>query len=274
MVLAGRKLAVALPDTVLEEKESPRDKTTKLGIMARVCAIYGVDVIEVFRDPRGAGEGAQIQKVLEYLETPQYLRKRLFPIDEELRYAGVLPPLRIPSHRGKVPLGSLQEGEFLEGVMNGDGTVEVGLEVPLQVRGKARQGGRVTVRVASTRPLSVEVVQREGVNRYWGYRVEQKGANEVFSDPRYDLKIATSRLGKGVGAAMHQLEARYSGARAIKIAFGSPSRGLYDIYGEGLDKKADLVLNLFPEQNVETVRTEEALSAGLGLLSLIPAINP
>ena len=85
MTLLGRRLAVSLPDTVLEEKDSPRDKTAKLGLVARACAMYGVDVIEVFRDPGGKGEGPAIIKVLQYLETPQYLRRRLYPLDDVLK---------------------------------------------------------------------------------------------------------------------------------------------------------------------------------------------
>ena len=36
--------------------------------------------------------------ILKYLETPQFLRKRLFPKMNDLKFAGVLHPLRIPSH--------------------------------------------------------------------------------------------------------------------------------------------------------------------------------
>ena len=79
MALLGRRLSVAIPDTVLEEKASRREKTAKLGVIARACAIYGVDVIEIFRDSKGRGEGEWIKKILEYVETPQYLRKRLYP---------------------------------------------------------------------------------------------------------------------------------------------------------------------------------------------------
>ena len=121
MTLAGKRVCVAIPDTVLEEQESTREKTTKLGQIARYCALYGVDVVKVFHDPRGRGESAFIKKVLEYLETPQYLRRRLFPLSEDLRYAGLLPPLRIPSHKAKVPLSRLQAGEYREGVVLADG---------------------------------------------------------------------------------------------------------------------------------------------------------
>ena len=102
-MLAGKRICVAIPDTVLEEQDSVREKTAKLGQIARYCALFGVDSIRVFHDPRGRGESSFIKKVLEYLETPQYLRRRLFPLSEELRYAGLLPPLRIPSHKAEGP---------------------------------------------------------------------------------------------------------------------------------------------------------------------------
>ena len=167
MTLMGRRLAVAIPDTVLEEKLSPRDKTAKLGLIARACAIYGVDVIEVFRDGRG-GEGEMIRRVLEYLETPQYLRRRLFPIDETLKFAGVLPPLRIPSHRPRIPLEELAPGDVREGVVNSDGTVDVGLDRAPRLLGEARPDKRVTVKISSTSLLTARVIERMEVDAYWG----------------------------------------------------------------------------------------------------------
>ena len=70
MALLGHPMAVSIPDTVLEDKDSLREKTAKLGTIARACAIYGVDIIEVFRDTGGHGEAQVMRKVLEYLETP------------------------------------------------------------------------------------------------------------------------------------------------------------------------------------------------------------
>jgi predicted SPOUT superfamily RNA methylase MTH1 len=62
-----------------------------------------------------------------------------------------------------------------------------------------------------------------------------------------------------------------SNSDGVKLIFGSPTRGLFDIFGQGLARKVDFVVNLFPAQWVETVRTEEAIFAGLGLLSMISA---
>lgn len=264
-------MAVSIPDTILEEKESPRDKTAKLGTIARACAIYGVDTIEIFRDKGGRGEGALARRVLEYLETPQYLRRRIYPLDESLKYAGALPPLRIPSHKAKAPVASIPAGEVREGVANGDGTVDVGLEAAPRFDAKVPRGRRVTVKIVSANPFVAEQISREEAGGYWGYMVETKSANEVLADSRFKVKIATSRLGVPLRGAIAPLKLALGGAGSVKLIFGSPMRGLYDIFGRDLAKRADFVVNLFPSQQVETVRSEEAIFAGLGLVSLLCA---
>ncbi|HUI22925.1 MAG TPA: RNA methyltransferase [Nitrososphaerales archaeon] len=271
MALLGKKIAISLPDTLLEDKESLREKTAKLGIIARACAIYGVDVIEVFKDPRGKGEEKVVHKVLEYLETPQYLRKRLFPLDEELRYAGMLPPLRIPSHKPRIPADRLEAGEVREGVVNADGTVDIGLDVAPKLRQKSLPGRRVTARVVSLRPPMADLLPRERAGPYWGYSVEAKTTAEVLSDPRFGLKIATSRLGTPVLDELGRLKSSLQNAEGVKLIFGSPSGGLLDIVGRDLPRRVDYVVNFFPEQQVETVRTEEAVLVSLGVVSLLSA---
>jgi predicted SPOUT superfamily RNA methylase MTH1 len=269
LALLGKKLAVAIPDTLLEERASLRDKSVKLGIVARACAIYGVDVVEVFRDPKGHGELALIRKVLEFLETPQYLRRKLFPLDEALQYAGVLPPLRIPSHKPMVSVEELKVGEIREGVTNVDGTLDIGLEELARFAGSSKPNVRLTVQIKSKNPLTVAPVTRENVKDYWGYRVESKSVEEVFSDSRFGVKVATSRLGDSLSDRLSEIRASLGKARGVKLVFGSPSRGLFEIVGPDLAKKSDFVLNLFAEQHVETVRTEEAIFAGLGLVNVL-----
>jgi len=271
LVLLGKRIAVSLPDTLLEDKESLRERTAKLGFIARACAIFGVDVIEVFRDPKVLGEERMVRKILEYLETPQYLRKRLFPLDEELRYAGMLPPLRIPSHKQRISSDRLSVGEVREGVANADGTVEIGLDVAPMLRQKSPPGKRVTVKVTALRPPVAELIPREKAGAYWGYSVETKTIAEVLTDSRYGLKIATSRLGTPVANKLAELKSSLQRVESVKLIFGSPSRGLFDISGLDLPRKVDHVVNFFPEQQVETVRTEEAVLVSLGVVSLLTA---
>jgi len=271
LALVGTRIAVSLPDSVLEDKDSLREKTAKLGVIARACSIYGVDVIEVFRDPKALGEEKRVSKILKYLETPQYLRKRLYPIDEELRYAGMLPPLRIPSHKAKIPADRLQNGDVREGVANGDGTVDIGLDVAPRLEQKSPPGRRVTVKVISLRPLVADIIPKEKAGAYWGYAVETKTVADVLSDSRYGLKIATSRLGTPVADELPRLRSSLQRVEGVKLIFGSPSRGLFDVLGPDLPRKVDFVVNFFPKQQVETVRTEEAVLVSLGVVSLLIA---
>ena len=271
MALLGKKLAIAIPDTVLEEKESLKDKTTKLGLIARFSAIYGVDVIQVYLEKGGQGEWVLMSKVLEYVATPQYLRKRLYPLDDALRFAGILPPLKIPSHKPKVLASFLKVGDVREGVTNNDGTVDLGLDVPAELHQKGKPGKRVTARIIGTDPIAAELISRDEAGEYWGYNVEMLSAEEVFSDLRFGIKVATSRLGRPLSEELPSLREAIRSSQSVKLIFGAPSRGLFDIFGKDLDRKADFVLNLFPEQKVQTVRTEEAVLAGLNLVSILGA---
>jgi len=279
MTLAGKKLCVSIPDTILEEQESLREKTAKLGQVARYCALFGVDSIRVFHDPRGRGESSFIKRVLEFLETPQYLRRRLFPLTEELRFAGLLPPIRIPSHKAKVPLGRIKAGEFREGVVLADGfSVDAGLDVPVVLRRKETPQKRVTLRIsaASTSRVEGAPVDRREVATYWGYSVEVSGTGSLLADPAYPLKVATSRYGDPVPRVARALRKDLLGSGGVMLIFGSPSRGLFETIGKDLRNKVSYVVNLFPEQNVVTARSEEAIASSLYLVGLLsdPELPP
>jgi predicted SPOUT superfamily RNA methylase MTH1 len=268
------KVSVALPDTVLEEHDSLRDKTVKLGQIARTCSVYGVDSILIFHDPHGRSEAPLIVKILEYLETPQYLRKRIYQLDESLKFAGLLPPLRIPSHRPKVTPGKLVAGELREGFVLSDGrSVDIGLDENLRLLSAVSPGARITVRISRSMPLEGTVASRSESREYWGYMVEQPEISAILSDPRYQLKIATSRKGDSLGKAAGRVQERFSGTKSLLFLFGSPSRGLFEIVGADLRNRVDMVINLFSEQHVATVRTEEALAAALAFLNVMTELQ-
>jgi predicted SPOUT superfamily RNA methylase MTH1 len=279
MTLAGKRVCVSIPDTILEEQESLREKTSKLGQVARYCALFGVDAIRVFHDPRGRGESSFIKRVLEFLETPQYLRRRLFPLSEDLRFAGLLPPLRIPSHKAKVPLGRINAGEFREGVVLADGlSVDAGLDVSVTLRKKETPQKRITLRISAASDSRVEgtPVGRRDVTTYWGYTVEVSGTGALLADPAFPLKVATSRHGDPVARVARGLRKDLQGSGAVMLLFGSPSRGLFETIGNDLRSKVSYVVNLFPEQNVVTARSEEAIISALYLVGLFasPELPP
>jgi hypothetical protein len=125
--------------------------------------------------------GVHLARVLQYLECPQYLRKALFPIHPDLKYAGLLNPLDAPHH-----LRSNEPSKYREGVatklMCEDGTyVDVGLHKPVKVDLKVEPGTRVTVELGpkvkqpeeggGTGRLVSPRTPREEADLYWGYEV-------------------------------------------------------------------------------------------------------
>ena len=90
-------LSILIPSSLTSESKDPRIKTYKVGQIARLASIFRVDKIIIYKDPE-YDDSKFIDLVLRYAETPQYLRKQLFPLRDELKYVGVIPPLRTPHH--------------------------------------------------------------------------------------------------------------------------------------------------------------------------------
>ena len=136
------KLAVAIPVSVVSDIPHLREKTLEVGLIGRAMALFRVDEIIVFSDKMAAynqkKDRTLIVTLLSYMETPQYLRKRLFKIKPELRYAGILPPLRTPHHPIEKRARKLKKGEYREGVIvavNEQGSlVDIGVEHPFLIR--------------------------------------------------------------------------------------------------------------------------------------------
>ena len=53
---------------------------------------------------------AFLARILQYVECPQYLRKRLFPMHPDLQFAGLLPPLDAPHHLRRGDVSCYREG--------------------------------------------------------------------------------------------------------------------------------------------------------------------
>lgn len=263
---------VAIPDSLLMEEDNLRDKTVKIGIIARALAIYKVKRVYIFRDPKEEKpEGELIREILNFIVTPQYLRRRLFAIKPHLKYAGTLPPLKIPSHKKE---RRLVEGEYREGIVEKekDGLrVFVGVDEKPRFIGNASSGKRVTVRIQREKVSDDFVaiqVSRKDIQEYWGYTVhEESSIMQLCRSSK--LCIATSRLGTPIQDVWIKLCNDIKRSGECLIFFGAPKRGLFDIFSpKELESSAKYILNTIPGQGVETVRTEEALLATLQTISL------
>jgi predicted SPOUT superfamily RNA methylase MTH1 len=277
------KLIVAVPASLVSDVPHLREKTLKIGLVGRAAAIFRVDEIVVFPDFPRADQRRDtnlIATVLAYMETPQYLRKRLFKIRPELRYVGILPPLRTPHHPLAYRLEDLKIGEFREGVVVSSAKegvlVDIGVEQAVLVP-DVRLGGnkRVTVKLMELEKSPKAVLaKREEVKAYWGYHVavSKWPFGKLVKSQNFDLVVATSRRGKPFKAVRAELEARWRKSRKGLVAFGAPTGGLYEIAereGKQLEEIAQFVVNTIPNQATETVRTEEAIYATLAILNTL-----
>ncbi|MET1124752.1 MAG: putative RNA uridine N3 methyltransferase [Archaeoglobaceae archaeon] len=248
-------LSIAIPSSALLNETDEKIKTFKVGMIARAAAVFRVDEIVIYRDPR-KDETEFIREVLEYMETPQYLRKYLFPLRTSLKYAGVLPPLAIPSHRSKhLKVGEVREGVIRHVAPDGTRWVDVGVKALAPMRSDKPKGARVTVRIVSTKPLRVEEAEPE---EYWGYRVKEMELEEVLK--REDVVITSRRC------EVPKLEEI---RRDVTLVFGNPEEGVFEIAKRmGIEISAEC-WNTVPLQGTRTVRLEEAIFATLAIVNFV-----
>ena len=274
-----KQLVVAVPASVISDTPHLREKTSKIGYIGRAAAIFNVDEIIVYADDPKFSQRREIDFVatlLRYMETPQYLRKRLFELKPELQFAGILPPLRTPHHPlpGKLKVGDYREAVVLSKAKEGT-LIDIGLEQPALLRGaEFAPNQRITVQIVTAgHKVEVQAVSLDEVPEYWGYTVtvEPRALKHLLSESRFDLVIGTSKFAPLIQKAAKRLGERWAKARSVLLLFGSPSRGLFEIAkdeGLNLNDVVDFMVNTLPNQGTATVRTEEAFLATLAILNV------
>jgi predicted SPOUT superfamily RNA methylase MTH1 len=267
------KLSVAIPDSSLSDESLKIDKTRKISVLARACAIFRIDTIYVYQESNLKEDRNLILTVLKYLETPQFLRRRLFPKINDLKFAGVLQPLKIPSHITPANPKKIVKGDIREGIivgMKGKKFVDVGINQLVQYFGKNPIGKRTTIQFREGYPnFSIKEISKEEISGYWGYSVKER-ANlfGLLSEWKGNV-ILTSRKGKPV--SKEQINKYVKSDIPTLVVFGSPEKGIHQILGPKMKNVQNAKsLNFFPQQATETVRLEEAL---LGTLAIINANN-
>ena len=276
------KLSVAIPVSLIADTPHLREKTSKLGLVARACSIFRVQEIILYPDDSRHDQRAEIQlceELLSFIETPPYLRKKLFKLKPSLSYTGILPPLQTPHHDVPNSIDEVRTGDVRAAVVlarrGGSLVIDAGLEKQLECRGDVPVGTRITVTLKRIwTDLKCEIADPTKISIYWGYRVRQTKSRlgTLLEKERYDLTVGTSRYGTNVLDVWSKISQSLKNAGSVLVVFGSPRLGLRDILKqEGKEAAAsfNFFINTVPEQSVATVRTEEALIISLSLLNLM-----
>lgn len=206
--------------------------------IARAACIFMVDEVVLIRDhsfklkddPYASME--TLTRVLQYLETPQYLRKPLFPITQELKYVGLMAPLECFHHLKKDEFCNYREGITLNRpTKEKDGSwVDVGLYKQCKITQKVQGNTRVTVRIKEDNYLDPKfqgkfltgtavspLEPKEIEGKYWGYSVKNaKTFEEVFKvcpNPKnYQIKICVdSKFGVPFESIKQELGQKFHG---------------------------------------------------------------
>ena len=277
-----KRLIVAIPASVIADTPHLREKTAKIGYIGRAAAIFKVDEIIVYADDPKVSQRRDLELVavwLSYMETPQYLRKRLFELKPELQFAGILPPLRTPHHPLKGNIRDLKVGDYREGVVvskakNGV-LVDIGAELAVLLPTvQVAINKRLTLKIVKLgEKVEVKMVDRSEAPDYWGFKVtvENNSIKTLLEDPRFDLIVGTSKFATSFQDAVQSLGEKWLHAKTILLLFGAPIRGLFEIAKDehlNIHDSLDFILNMLPNQGTETVRTEEALMATLAILNV------
>lgn len=302
-------ISIAVAGSIVDNAQSLELATVLAGQIARAAAIFRVNEIVVFDDSdaktaarnrrwsyAGSKEetgGAFLARILTYLETPQYLRRALFPMHPSLRFAGLLPPLDLPHHARKHEWISYREGVVLskmpEEADRSISRVDVGLDREVVVGEVLPAGTRVTVCMGASWKSVGKTINRVSSSEprlkaglYWGYSVRHVShLSSIFTGcpfaAGYDYRIGTSEHGTKEQASRFAVPK----FKHLLVAFGGPP-GLE--HSKALDKSItaqnvaslfDCYINVCPSQGSRTIRTEEAVLISLQYLqdSIVRAVG-
>jgi len=89
-------VSIAVAGSIIDNAQSLELATMLAGQIARAATVFRIDEVVVFDstpalENGGTGDGEEsgarfLVRILEYLETPQYLRRRLFPMHRNLKF--------------------------------------------------------------------------------------------------------------------------------------------------------------------------------------------
>jgi len=266
-------LWVALPDSCLIESQTILEKSYKISQISRACSIFRVKKIFIYHDKSTKVEkiDKKIAKIiLEYLDTPPYLRKKIYPKMWILKHAGILPPIKSPHHKTLIDIKNIKNNEIRFGIVtkqNDSLYVDVGLQKLIKYKG-TQIGKKVLVKISNNGELSAEDSVKEELEGYWGYDVQfAESLSSLLGNTNCEI-LMTSIEGLQFTKHVDELIDKLKLSKNLLVVFGGPKFGLRKImeYENKKISERHYFLNMFPEQGTQTVRLEEAI---LGTLSIV-----
>lgn len=272
-LLNMEKLSIFVPNSYLAESKDSKVRTYKVGLIGRYAALYRADTIVIYNDNSDGGskqDALFMKSILEYMDTPQYLRKQVFPISSELKNVGILPPLRTPYHPSsdEVQVGDFRQGLTKKRVRKGT-MVDIGLDRLALCKEKLSVNKILSFRIVKFgKEILLEPDKPDDV--YWGYDIITSDSNLSNSitmmKQKPDLVIGTSKYAPNINSILQEVQSSINESEHVAILFGGPYSGINTMINE---HKLDFIINTVSKQGTETVRTEEALVSTLSIINAL-----
>jgi predicted SPOUT superfamily RNA methylase MTH1 len=268
-------LEIAIPDTSLSDCSNLRQKTIKIGQIARALAVFKVEKVIIYETESQEKERRDLNvldKLLRYMDTPQYLRRAVFSMAPSLKYAGILPPLRTNSHPLGKSINKVYDGEVRWGLQAGSGKVDIGLNETVDYPDKVstRVPTLFQIRLKERR-VRLKPITRDSVEQYFGFDVETtNNLVEYLQANMAKTRIALSRLGTVFSKVESEIESVLNSSESMIAIFGGPQFGIRELLAgkkDTLKESVDFWVNTITDQGTETVRVEEALWASLAMFN-------
>ena len=265
------KFSIAIPNSSLADEKTQVNKTKKISQIARTCAIFQIRTIFIYDESDLFKTDSQFMiTVFKYIDTPQFLRRRLFSQINELRYAGITAPLKIPSHNTVNKIRKIKPRDIKDGVVfnyRRKTFIDIGICI-LRYFGKKSIGSRIQIQFRNNYPnLEYKEIDQNEIDEYWGYDIKTKKNLWNFLHSWKGNIILTSK--KGSVASIKQLQKYNERDNELLIVFGTTNKGLHEILGNRIHRiPHSKILNFFPKQKTETVRLEEAIGGVLSILNI------
>lgn len=269
-------LDVAIPDTSLIDCSDLRQKTVKVGSLGRAFAVFRVERVYIYKTnhlPQNRKQDIDLLfQLLSYMDTPQYLRRQVFPHTPSLKFVGLLPPLRTRSHPLEAAVEKLEVGDIRWGIKVRTGSVDIGVKQLITYSGSLSEREPTLFRIISTNPeIVLESIQREDVDDYWGFDITHtKNLVQLLRNSANKTRVAFSRIAPVYNKIENELVNTITSTKSVCVVFGGPRKGLRELLAdemESLKENMDFWVNSVLGQGTETVRLEEALWASLTLLN-------
>jgi predicted SPOUT superfamily RNA methylase MTH1 len=292
-------VSIAVPGSILGNAQSQELQTCLAGQIARAAALFSVDEVVVFDDGLDKSEKKRqvaqnqgtrgnsarnnefLARILEYLETPQYLRRFLFPMHRDLRFVGLLTPLNTPHHMKLEDWCEYREGVVVDKPSPyGTGClVNVGLRKEVHIERTIKPNVRLTIRLGDNPggkpgfwdPYWVKQAKLARQAKYAkkeGGLSAPDGAPAVVSpsEPRetaglywgYSTRLATG----GLDSVLSEKECPYEGGYDLKVGISeSGATSTVDDEGFALPSFKHLLIVFGGVESLEAcVDADESLS--------------